>query len=55
MSQMVGALYRCRGISGANGRTTGLQAWRPHRHQAALGYLSLACVLRHEEFGRAIG
>ena len=29
MSQMVGASYRCRGISGANERTAGLQAWRP--------------------------
>jgi hypothetical protein len=45
MSQMVGASYRCRGISGANERTAGLQAWRPHRHQAALGYLPLACAL----------
>jgi hypothetical protein len=36
MSQMVGASYRCRGISGANERTAGLRAWR-------LG--SLACAL----------
>jgi hypothetical protein len=28
MSQMVGASYRCRGISGANERTAGLRAWR---------------------------
>jgi hypothetical protein len=38
MSHMVGASYRCRGISGANKRTAGLQAWH-------LGYLSLACAL----------
>ena len=38
MSQMVGASYRCRGISGANERTAGLQA-------GALGYLSLTCAL----------
>ena len=37
MSQMVGASYRSRGISGANERTAGLQAWRPG--------VSLACAL----------